>query len=708
MTSPHVPSAPVDRRAVAGTVAMLAVLLFLQTLPQGPGVQRASDLLQVALAAAATAAGAVAAVRGHGKARLFWSMVAVSTAVWSAGQLFFTIEHSALAPASASALQRGFFFFAAFPLAVAGLIRPDRPGASRLLVVLDVALLAGLVLFIYFYVGALSQPGPGFDAWRQVATLCQTLVIVLTVMPLTCVRRSPWTTAYRHVAAAGLLWFAGNAVLAAAFFRGFYRAGLWDVPWTVPFVWLAAAAVAWRPAVGGDTLEDGAPRQLSGQPWKDTRRGLAVALGAVGMVPTLHLVTTLLVPMDAALWQVRTAMAFGALATLGVLFAVRQLLVVRGAEAEERERARELERTDARFQQAFRDSPAAMAIVRDDDLRVVDVNQRCCDLLDLPRPQIIGAPTTELLIRMPDAGHESLESMIAAGRTRTAQPLRFHTRAGAPVDSLVSLERIEVDGRPAALLLMEDVRQRKGLEEQLVNAQKMDAIGRLAGGIAHEFNNLLTAIINAGALAQSEVDRPAAVQGHLDRIDGASRRAASLTRQLLAFGRRQALRPEIIDLAGVVDEMQTLLPSVLGEDIHLTIARATRLPPVRADRSQLRQVVLNLAANARDAMPRGGRLSITLSEEAGGDSRGGRGVVMSVADDGRGMSEQVKQHLFEPFFTTKERAEGGGLGLAAVYGIVTQSGGHIAVDSAPGRGTTIRISLPAAAPEAGHDRSAAG
>ena len=678
------PSA-LDRRAAAGTAAVIAALLALQALPHGPVVQRTGDLLQVALAALATGACGMAALRGRGKARLFWAMVAGSAATWGVGQVLFTIAGAALAPASASGLQRGAFFLAAFPLAVAGLVRPDRPGTSRALMILDVALLAGLVLFIYFYVGAGSRPGqPSFDAWRQLATLCQTVVVLVTLAPLMAVRRSAWSPTFRCVAAAGVLWFAGNAILTAAFLRGLYRAGLWDVPWTVPLVWLALAAAAWRPSPTPD-------RRTARQPWKDTRRGLAVALGAVGIVPALHLTTSLLVPMDAALWRSRTALALGALVVLGLLFAVRQLLVVRAAEGAERQRARELELIDARFQQAFRHSPAAMAIVHD-DLRVVDVNQRCCELLDLPREAIVGAATTDLLIRMPDAEHESLEALIEARRATPAHPLRFHTRAGAPIDTLVSVERIEADGRPAALLLIEDVRARRGLEAQLVNAQKMDAIGRLAGGIAHEFNNLLTAIMNAGSLARSEIDRPALVAGHLDRIDHASDRASSLTRQLLAFGRRQALRPEVLDLSAVVGEMRSLLTSVLGEDVHLDIAPSPHLSRVRADRSQLRQVILNLAANARDAMPGGGRLAIALSESAAGKPGARREVRLSVADDGVGMSERVKQHLFEPFFTTKERS---GLGLAAVYGIVAQSGGRIDVDSAPGRGTAVHIFLPA-------------
>jgi signal transduction histidine kinase len=167
---------------------------------------------------------------------------------------------------------------------------------------------------------------------------------------------------------------------------------------------------------------------------------------------------------------------------------------------------------------------------------------------------------------------------------------------------------------------------------------------------------------------------------------------------LLAFGRRQALRPELLDVASVLDEMGTLLPSMLGEDIRLEVDAPAHLPSVRADRSQLKQVILNLAANARDAMPRGGRLSIVLAEVASDRALGhGTQVQLSVSDDGVGMSEQVQQHLFEPFFTTKDPGERGGMGLAAVYGIVAQSGGRTLVESEPGRGTIVRILFPAMA-----------
>jgi PAS domain S-box-containing protein len=652
-------------------------------------------VLQLALAAAATVACAHAAQRGGGAARLFWIMVAGATGLWAAGQLLFTLEHTALSPAASSDLQRATFLLAAAPLAMAALVRPDRAGVNRALVVLDVALVAGLVLFLYLYVGVRYRPEhAAFAMWRQAASGAQLLGILLTLVPLASVSSPAWSPTYRAVAAAGVLWFAGNAVLAALFLVGGYRAGVLDVPWTVPFVWLAAAASVWRDS---PAAEPAAPSE----PWRDTRRGVAIALGAVGIVPMVHLVTTLAVTVPAATWHARTGLTLAAMVPLGVLFAIRQLLVVRAAEASARAHTLEIAQVNARFQRAFRHSPAAMTLVQAADARVVDANTRCADLLDLPRSEIVGARLTDLLIPGAEATPEVLADLVQSGRPTRSVAVRFHTRAGAPVDALVSVEPIALDSGQGALLLIEDVRERRGLEERLVSAQKMDAIGRLAGGIAHEFNNLLTAIMNAGSLAIEEIDRPAVVAGHLDRIDRASDRAANLTRQLLAFGRRQALKTEAVDLAAVLDEMRAVLPPMLGEDVRLDIQLGRHVPRVRADRAQLKQVILNLAANARDAMPRGGHLTIALDEvpaeasSAGVVPRAGATEVqLSVRDDGMGMNEQVQQHLFEPFFTTKDPLERGGLGLAAVYGIVTQSGGRISVESEPGRGTTVRVVLP--------------
>jgi PAS domain S-box-containing protein len=239
----------------------------------------------------------------------------------------------------------------------------------------------------------------------------------------------------------------------------------------------------------------------------------------------------------------------------------------------------------------------------------------------------------------------------------------------------------------------EDITARRQLEAQLRQAQKMEAIGQLAGGVAHDFNNLLTVIMGYSELLVTEVSLP----DHRELVEEilrAGERSAALTRQLLAFSRKQVLAPRILDLNAVVLDMEKMLRRLIGEDIDLTTRLGRSLPAIRADQGQLEQVLLNLAVNARDAMPAGGHLTISTSADSSL-------VVLEVKDTGVGMTEAVKRRVFEPFFTTKEAGKGTGLGLAVVHGFVEQSNGQIHLDSAPGCGTVFRISLPAA------DRAAA-
>jgi len=249
----------------------------------------------------------------------------------------------------------------------------------------------------------------------------------------------------------------------------------------------------------------------------------------------------------------------------------------------------------------------------------------------------------------------------------------------------------------------EDITESKHLEEQLRQSQKMEAVGRLAGGVAHDFNNLLTAIIGNGDLLEGRIVEEPKARRALDGIRKAARHAASLTKQLLAFSRKQVLQPEVLDLNAAVEDMQTMLYRLIGEDVEMITSLTHRLPLVKADPGQLDQVILNLAVNARHAMPHGGRLVFETADVEWGDAEArengaapGRYVMLSVADSGCGMDAATKARIFEPFFTTKPKNKGTGLGLATVYGIVQQSCGHIQVDSEPGEGTTFRVYLPRA------------
>jgi two-component system, cell cycle sensor histidine kinase and response regulator CckA len=336
------------------------------------------------------------------------------------------------------------------------------------------------------------------------------------------------------------------------------------------------------------------------------------------------------------------------------------------------------------------------------------------------RFKYVSGPVRRILGRAPEdlVGGSAFEFMhpedavemrpkLDSALAHPGQPVTATYRMQHHDGSWRTLESIVVSHRNnpairAIVINARDVSERHVLEEQLRQSQKMEAVGRLAGGIAHDFNNLLAVMLGYTTLTLSRAADPAVVTRNLEQIRTAAERAANLTRQLLTFSRKQVLQPRVVDLGGVVAELHTMLERLIGEDIELVTDVTGAKGHVKADRGQLEQVIVNLAVNARDAMPRGGRLAISTRdvvidaararEQPG--LRAGRHVRIEVSDDGVGMEPETLGRLFEPFFSTKEKGKGTGLGLATVYGIVKQSGGHIAVESAPGRGTTFRIWLP--------------
>jgi signal transduction histidine kinase/ActR/RegA family two-component response regulator len=283
--------------------------------------------------------------------------------------------------------------------------------------------------------------------------------------------------------------------------------------------------------------------------------------------------------------------------------------------------------------------------------------------------------------------------------------------------SQVIIAHYASDGRPEYFsTVLRDMRERKRAEEELRQAQKMEALGRLAGGLSHDFNNLLTVILGEcdlllGDLAPDDPSYPS-----VEQIRQSGARAAALIRQLLAFSRRQMLQPELIDLNQVIAGMEQMLRRLIGEDIALMIVLASDLPTVRADAGQIEQVVMNLVINARDAMPEGGQLLIETLPVLIGWGPGGPPIeltpglyaLISVADTGVGIDEAARVHIFEPFFTTKPRGKGTGLGLATVHGIVQQSGGSIWFHSESGAGSTFKVYLPAVAGPVAEPQRGAG
>lgn len=362
----------------------------------------------------------------------------------------------------------------------------------------------------------------------------------------------------------------------------------------------------------------------------------------------------------------------------------------------------ELRQSEERFSRVFRASPVGIVITTLEEGRYIDANDAFLELVGRTRDDVQGKTTVELGVWRDAA--ERARAVAALGTNGTVRDLdlEFRSARGAPRQVLASIERIELSARPCLLMLAYDIGDRKRLEDQLRQAQKMEAIGRLAGGLAHDFNNLLGVVIGYCDLLFRRLPPELPERAEIQEIRSAAEGASGLTRQLLAFSRRQVLEPRVLDLNAVVRRAERMLKPLLGDDISLVIQLGSSPPLVLADAGQVDQVLMNLAVNSRDAMPRGGRITIATGEVQFDEStlpalpgaRPGRYATLTVTDTGTGMDAETIAHIFEPFFTTKDVGQGTGLGLATVYGIVQQSGGFIAVRSRPGAGTTFQVHLP--------------
>jgi len=315
------------------------------------------------------------------------------------------------------------------------------------------------------------------------------------------------------------------------------------------------------------------------------------------------------------------------------------------------------------------------------------------EILSLNILQVVGPEYNEFLQQLTQSPH--------AAREAKTYELEMSSKQGTRLTMEISPRVIYENGRPVGVQgIARDLTERKKLEHQLVQAQKMEAVGQLAGGVAHDFNNLLTIILGYCEELSDQFSKDSYLAQQLTEIWTAGKRAASLTAQLLAFSRQKAINPEVLDMNEVVYEMESMLRRAIGEGIQLTTKLGGNLGQVKADRGQVEQAILNMAVNARDAMPMGGSLTIELASADQTSAppklpvKPGHYVMLKVRDAGQGMDVQTQARIFEPFFTTKEPGKGTGLGLAMVYGTVKQAGGYIWLDSAPGQGTTFYIILP--------------
>jgi PAS domain S-box-containing protein len=380
-----------------------------------------------------------------------------------------------------------------------------------------------------------------------------------------------------------------------------------------------------------------------------------------------------------------------------LLFHVRDITERRAAEMA-------LRSSETLFRSVWVNSADGMRLT-DENGTIVAVNEAFCRMVALPHQQLEGKPHTVIFSSKSDWEmlRQSHREHFHSGSLEDKQESEFVLHDGRAVIFEIADSYVESDGKPRLLLsLFRDVTAQRRMEDQLRQSQKMEAIGQLAGGIAHDFNNILTVILgHASLLTMSQLPPKAVVSAQ--QIKQASERAAGLTRQLLAFGRKQIFNPRPIDLNRVVGKLSEMLARLLGEDITLQLNFSGEAAIVEADASMMEQIVLNLSVNSRDAMPRGGQLSIRVcicevTPEAArhfAEARPGRFVCLSHSDTGCGIPADNLPHIFEPFFTTKELGKGTGLGLATVYGIVKQHQGWVEPESELGKGSTFNVFLPA-------------
>jgi two-component system, cell cycle sensor histidine kinase and response regulator CckA len=364
-----------------------------------------------------------------------------------------------------------------------------------------------------------------------------------------------------------------------------------------------------------------------------------------------------------------------------------------------------LEQSESRLRHVVEASPTGILLV-DDSGSIVLVNQSVEAMFGYDRSELLGRPVELLVPASSRPDHAAQRAAFSgdgrAHRMGVGRELLGLRRDGSTVPLEIGLSHFDLTQGPVILATLTDATERRALEGRLNQAAKMEAIGRLAGGIAHDFNNLLGVITGYGELAKRGLPLDHPIQARLDQMMKAAGRAADLTRQMLAFSRKQVLHSRPLNLNVLIEDTRPILARLIGEDVEIVVRLAADLGTVMGDPTQIDQVLMNLAVNARDAMPKGGTLTIETGnveldlEYVRRHVAGvpGAYVMLAVSDTGTGMDETTRSHIFEPFFTTKAEGEGTGLGLATVYGIVKQSGGFVWVYSEPDCGATFKIYLP--------------
>ncbi|MFQ5528114.1 MAG: ATP-binding protein [Thermoanaerobaculia bacterium] len=643
--------------------------------------------------------------------RRFWLLVACSLiAMWLAGFAYWTPRGQTLPFILSDVLYLVFYL----SLGLAALQAPHRERSARPHTGLGaLGIVVGLLgLLTYFVLIPGTLDAERYTTWLPSMYLFQILDICLVVFFLRLfhdAKDSSWRAQHGLLLTTVLLWTALDLVEALGWSGvfTFEAPGPLDLLWTLPLATLALAARSRHAPL------DVGPATRSGRLAEATEPVVShVALLATVTFPLIHFGFGFAGLLNPDLTRAREIVVVASVISLGTIAFVERALTLRRRRREAARRGTvesALRESEDRYRTLVENAPDAIVIFDAETGRFVDSNERALEMFRVSREQLLQLGPAELSPAVQPDGSRSTDSAreqirrALGGEVPSFEWVHCDSE-GKSIHCQVHLVALPAEGRKLIRGSMVDITDTLQLRDQLRQSRRMESIGRLAGGVAHDFNNLLTVITGFSELALQDPETEPEMQQRLIEIKKAGDRAASLTRQLLAFGRRQEMALQALDLNHAVVEVEALLRRLIGEDLRLELSLDPEVPPIQADPAQVEQVIVNLAANARDAMPRGGVLTIETSQtdlaaplvHDGAVIPAGAYGRLAIRDDGVGMDEATRRRVFEPFFTTKGRGEGTGLGLATVYGIVVQSQGYLVVDSAPGEGSTFAVHFPVA------------
>ncbi|MBZ5657384.1 MAG: response regulator [Acidobacteriia bacterium] len=650
------------------------------------------------LSCLATTAAVLNARRSARGSRTFWSFLAASYGLLTLLNWLWVYSVLLLRRETAVGwLHESVFFLQGVPLMAAAITYPHWKQSPQSLyrATLNLILLLFFWVFLFaYFVFSYRFVEPSVYYQRYEALYFAENLFLLVVLGVLVVRsQPPWATLYWHLFGAACLWTISVQMQNIAFSYEQYRPGGWfDIPAVASCCWLV-----WVPLLGmkiaPQLVESPGPTPASRKPLSLLAFGVLLAIPLLGAWEVGHEGNS----SEMHRFRMLAALVSFALVALAV-FAKEQLASREALDTV----SSDLRLAEERFHKAFDSSPEGITITSPSDGRYIEVNDAYLRMIGYTRSELLGRTALELDVWADPAVRARVVDELQQKQSLRGVPATFRAKSGQAREVEISLELIQLEGETCMLSITRDVTQHRLLEQQFRQAQKMEAVGQLAGGVAHDFNNLLAVILGCSDLLAKYEGADPVVSKRLKVIRSACERGAALTSQLLAFSRRQILQPRVLDLNTIVSDTAKMLERVLGEDIEQELILEPTLGRVKVDPGQMAQVIINLAVNARDAMPQGGRLTLQTANMAFEESTlhpgvllsPGPYVILSVRDTGVGMDEETRAHVFDPFFTTKPAGEGTGLGLATVLGIVEQSGGYIFVCSEPGQGTTFAVYLP--------------